>query len=43
MSALMGTAKWAALETETSAWLLAHHELSRLAKERAAADAEEGR
>jgi len=43
----MGTAKWAAVEQEheqeASAWLVAHHELSRLAQERAAADAEEGR
>jgi len=39
----MGTARWVEVEPNTSAWLLAHHELSRLAKERAAADAEEGR
>jgi len=43
----MGTANLAEAERvheqETSAWLLAHHELSRLARERAAADAEEGR
>ena len=30
-------------EQETSAWMLAHQALSRLARERAAADAEEGR
>ena len=43
----MGTAKTAEVEQgnerETSAWMLAHHALSRLARERAAADAEEGR
>src|SRR6187549_906207 len=41
----MGTAKWAELdiEPETSAWLQAHRALSQLAKERASADAEEGR
>jgi hypothetical protein len=38
----MGTANLAEIGQETSAWLLAHRELSRLAKERAAADAEEG-
>lgn len=31
------------LETETSDWVLAHEALSRLAKQRALADAEEGR
>jgi len=45
--AFMGTAKWASIEQgyeqETSAWMVAHHALSRLARERAAADAEEGR
>jgi hypothetical protein len=43
----MGTAKWAGVEhdeqSEPSAWMVAHHALSRLARERAAADAEEGR
>ena len=44
----MGTAKWAEVEREqdereASAWMVAHRALSRLAKERAAADAEEGR
>jgi len=41
----MGTAKLAEVEQEqeTSAWMVAHQALSRLAKERAAADAEEGR
>jgi hypothetical protein len=43
----MGTAKWAEVEQEQEreegAWMIAHHALSRLAKERAAADVEEGR
>ena len=45
----MGTAKWAEVDQEyeqgqhTSAWMLAHQALSRLAQERAVADAEEGR
>jgi hypothetical protein len=41
----MGTVKWADIdiEPETSAWLQAHRALSQLAKERAHADAEEGR
>jgi hypothetical protein len=43
----MGTANWAEVEQryeqEPSAWMVAHQALSRLAKERAAADAEEGR
>jgi len=43
----MGTANLAEVEQEyehePSAWLRAHHALSRLAQERAAADAEEGR
>jgi len=42
----MGTAQWAEAEQheqEPSAWLVAHHALSRLARDRAAADAEEGR
>jgi len=38
----MGTAVFAAIEQE-STWIMAHHALSRLARERAAADAEEGR
>src|SRR6186713_3161881 len=43
--ARMGTAKRAEveIEPEMSAWLRAHRALSRLAKERANADAEEGR
>ncbi|HKO92261.1 MAG TPA: HNH endonuclease [Polyangiaceae bacterium] len=39
----MGTAAFSVLEQEGSPWILAHRALSRLAKERAAADAEEGR
>jgi hypothetical protein len=39
----VGTAKRAETEPETSAWLQAHRALSQLAKERANADAEEGR
>jgi hypothetical protein len=45
--ALMGTAKWTEQERkpeqQPSAWMQAHQALSRLARERAAADAEEGR
>jgi len=39
----MGTAAFSVVEQESSAWVVAHRALSRLAKERAAADAEEGR
>src|SRR6187399_3697482 len=38
----MGTAAFSVVEQE-SEWVVAHRTLSRLAKERAAADAEEGR
>jgi len=39
----MGTAAFSVVEEESSPWIVAHRALSRLAKERAAADAEEGR
>ncbi|HKO92735.1 MAG TPA: hypothetical protein VJU61_16385, partial [Polyangiaceae bacterium] len=39
----MGTAAFSVLEQEDSPWIVAHRALSRLAQERAAADAEEGR